>query len=354
MNGVTSYNLPSNADFPQVEPEAGFWPRCPILCTVSLQEIENELGPATPFPVGTEQAGLAELQQLYNNRLNPLPDSALSAFLREKRYFLPPPAKAVLSENATRIENGVELASLFEGETPGLWHRHVLNVIFDPTIPGGAAQSLSPPRQALVWAALDVAIVSALTAAWHFKWLGGPGVEYRQRPAEYDTTFPVLYDTIVEFKGPIGERRIVRENPKTTGPMPSPGTPRHPAYPSGHSTYSKAASYVLGCLFPQYENDFRLLANNIGEARLYGGVHWLSDHTFGQKVGEAVGKLVIAQLNRSGIPVSQQVYNDPPDQKTLHDLATEFGKHCGTGKADFCEGVFPLPKPVVQQNLQFR
>ena len=35
--------------------------------------------------------------------------------------------------------------------------------------------------------------------------------------------------------------------------------------------------------------------------RLWGGVHWRADHDFGRIVGETVGKLVIEQLNRSGI-----------------------------------------------------
>ena len=47
----------------------------------------------------------------------------------------------------------------------------------------------------------------------------------------------------------------------------SPGTPRHPAYPSGHSTYSGAASEILSFFFPDYRADLDRLADNIGIAR---------------------------------------------------------------------------------------
>ena len=67
------------------------------------------------------------------------------------------------------------------------------------------------------------------------------------------------------------------------------------AYGSGHSTYSKAASEVLRAFLPDcwgrrdvpngmvYEihTGLDLLANSIGEARFWGGVHWRKDQEFG-------------------------------------------------------------------------
>ncbi|HEX8338799.1 MAG TPA: hypothetical protein VF621_18920, partial [Pyrinomonadaceae bacterium] len=44
----------------------------------------------------------------------------------------------------------------------------------------------SPPRQALVWAALDLTIYSALNAAWYYNWLSPrANTSRRQRPIEY-------------------------------------------------------------------------------------------------------------------------------------------------------------------------
>ena len=84
--------------------------------------------------------------------------------------------------------------------------------------------------------------------------------------------------------------------PRPANSFPTPGTPRHPAYPSGHSTYSAAAAFTLIAFFPQYAEDLLRLADNTGVARLWAGVHWRSDHPFGQLVGRAVAKLIINQL----------------------------------------------------------
>jgi hypothetical protein len=184
------------------------------------------------------------------------------------------------------IKTGRELARYFESETPGLAHRLALNYLLPTT-------NWSPPRQALVWMALDVAIYSALAAAWYYKWRApGPRVSRRPRPIECDYRVSVLYNRAVDCDGDAdGERR--------TMPMPSPGTPRHPAYPSGHSTYSAAASEVLSYFFPDYAGEFDDLADNAGLARLWAGIHWRSDHTGGQLLGRFVAQRVIAQLRNS-------------------------------------------------------
>lgn len=112
-----------------------------------------------------------------------------------------------------------------------------------------------------------------------------------------------------------------------TCPAPTPGTPRHPAWPSGHSTYSAAASYILEYFFageaslarsdsqvrqaarlaPPFGPDWialhlRLLADNIGEARLFAGVHWRDDHIAGQKIGRAAAQVVVDQLKADCVP----------------------------------------------------
>jgi hypothetical protein len=159
----------------------------------------------------------------------------------------------------------------------------------------------SPPRQALVWAALDIAIASALQAAWYYKWVAqgrdkGDCTAYRQRPYEYKP-FDVLFDNPDELS-PTG----------ALCPKPSPGTPRHPAYPSGHSTYSAAASEIMRFFFGDEDTppflgpptnlgvELDYLADNIGIGRLWGGVHWRSDHEAGQKLGRTIACLVLQQL----------------------------------------------------------
>lgn len=204
------------------------------------------------------------------------------------------------------ISRGRELARMFEIETPGLLHRHALNYIFYKR------PELSPPRQARIWMALDVAIYSALVAAWYFKWgfdereVGGgkgspdpTGYRYRQRPYEYDRNrhFRVLFDDVVDDAGD-------KDKCARNCPCPSPGTPRHPAYSSGHSTYSSAASEILKYFFRDRDTQEQLdrLANNIGTARLWAGVHWRSDHIAGVQIGRAVAHLLARQLSVDCIP----------------------------------------------------
>jgi membrane-associated phospholipid phosphatase len=198
------------------------------------------------------------------------------------------------------VRTGRQLARMFQDETPGLVHRNALNYLLYKRF------KISPPRQARIWMALNVAIYSALTAAWYYKWLhpqtrSGSTLlthSYRQRPYEYDQnkSFRVLYDDVVDDYG------LFNKCPRTAF-CPSPGTPRHPAYPSGHSTYSAAASGVLAYFFPGETAQFEQLADNIGVARIWAGVHWRSDHIAGRLIGKAVADLIIKQLQRNCVPV---------------------------------------------------
>jgi hypothetical protein len=251
------------------------------------------------------EAELDELKELEANRDNPLPAGTISKFLQLR----PPPLGAVyclereqkplqnLNEQCSLtsqdepkvIQTGRELARYFEAETPGLAHRQALNCLITTC-------DLSPPRQARIWMALDVTIYSALLAAWYYKWGSDrPCTAYRPRPWEVDHSLNVLFDKCVNNTGCAddGDRLF---------PNPTPGTPRHPAYPSGHSTYSGAASQLLTYFFPDEKVELDKLADNAGEARLWAGIHWRSDHEQGQRLGRCVARLVISQLEADGVP----------------------------------------------------
>lgn len=95
------------------------------------------------------------------------------------------------------------------------------------------------------------------------------------------------------------------------------GTPRHPAYPSGHSTYAGAASAILRFFFgndpvppalratpaspfdlgaPRIGPELDNLADNIGLGRMWAGIHCRSDHTAGLRLGRTVARLGLEQL----------------------------------------------------------
>ncbi len=359
---TSRYALPGSRRFPQVEPEATFWVRTPVPRAVSLEEVRRELDHRVPeFDESSSaeaQRDLAEVRRLANGNEDEAlfqSEEALSMFLRDSRYIfqpLPqrmptpvyPPPGSVFNRrqpiDRPFLKYGAELGRLFENETPGLWHRHVLNIILDPTVPNGLGQKLSPPRQALIWAALDVAISSALQAAWYYKWfsLDDRRVSFRERPWEAaqdsGNPLPVLYDYMIAYDA----NGDIRRGALRTDPQPTPGTPRHPAYPSGHSTYSAAASAVLGCLLPRYRASFLRLANNIGRARIWAGVHWLQDHLAGQIIGAAVGRLVVDQLNRSGISVMPAPVVDVPIGQMLRKMEDAFYARWREG-SDFCRGL---------------
>jgi membrane-associated phospholipid phosphatase len=343
---------------PQVEPAASYWLLCPAPCVVPIQEItaiaDDPKNPCyfQPYPDEKEtQKEIAELKELaclrddpeaiFSDRpgrerkglslflrLRPQPFGAVINTLRRGDALLingspelrrsaidvcaqPRPdmgpipcATDCVDDFYPAIRTGRELARYFESETPGLAHRLALNYLLRDA-------NFSAPYQAFIWAALDVAIYSALGAAWYYKWIADANCELhepcrmsrhrrdrrtsrRPRPYEVDYEVDVLFNRAVNCTGSgDGERRLL--------PDPSPGTPRHPSYPSGHSTYAGAASEILSYFFPDYSGELTKLADNTGLARLWAGIHYRSDHIEGMKLGRCVARLIIHQIEKSCI-----------------------------------------------------
>jgi hypothetical protein len=222
-----------------------------------------------------------------------------------------------------------ELARYFERETPGLPHRTALNALFaqgrEEFVPGPQREFFSP-FQALIWMMLDAAVYSAQLAAWYYKFRYSVGrVRFRPRPVEVNSHVDVLFNRRVNDtqSGDNGLRRM---------PVPSPGTPRHPAYPSGHSVTYAAASEICAYFFPDLRGEWDQLADNAGAARLWAGIHYKSDHEEGMRLGRAVGRAIIAQLTETCIcppdPCNPRGNCDPPPTPEEIDAATEAMVHC--------------------------
>ncbi len=77
-------------------------------------------------------------------------------------------------------------------------------------------------------------------------------------------------------------------------------TPNHPSYPSAHSCISTSTATVLADLFPTNATEVLALAVEAGEARIWGGIHFRTDVVVGSKLGEDVGKAVIAYAEKDG------------------------------------------------------
>jgi hypothetical protein len=280
-----------------VQPNGAQWgksphlPRVPTLremCVAIDPLIDDYPVPPDPYNELVELLELAQLRDDPNALISVVPGRERK---RISRFLLqhPQPYGAAYDEtrpvSAPAIQTGRELARWFESETPGMPHRHALNYLFKH-LPH------PPLSQARIWAALDVCIYGALLAAWYYKW-EDPRTRYRPRPIELCPELSVLYNFSTK-------QSTVTDGIPKTSPSPSPGTPRHPAYPAGHSIVGAAASEVLSYFFPDFRSDFDDLADNTGMARLWAGIHYRSDHRFGNAAGRAVAKLVIERLRRDG------------------------------------------------------
>lgn len=78
------------------------------------------------------------------------------------------------------------------------------------------------------------------------------------------------------------------------------GIPNFPAYTSGHSTYSGAASTVLGYLFPQHKAFFDEQALEAALSRLYGGIHYRTDSEAGLTHGRRIASYTITFATTDG------------------------------------------------------
>ena len=146
----------------------------------------------------------------------------------------------------------------------GVWNRVVLAY--------ARSQNLSVPRQARLFAMLNVAMADAGAAAWNAKFQTG---WWDPRPIN-----------------------AIRDLGLDRTWEPYLGTPLFPAYPSGTSNYSGAAGEVLAHLFPDDAKMWRTRATEAGMSRLWGGVHWRIDVTYGLQMGRRTGALVVARAKR--------------------------------------------------------
>ena len=78
------------------------------------------------------------------------------------------------------------------------------------------------------------------------------------------------------------------------------GVPNFPAYISGHSTFSGAASTILGHIIPERADAYAAMAQEASMSRMYGGIHFRSDCQVGLDVGKKVGGYAITKAMNDG------------------------------------------------------
>lgn len=164
---------------------------------------------------------------------------------------------------------------------PGQWQEIAQDI--------AASRGLSPLETAKMFASLSVALADAAVAAWDTKYA-------------YDNWRPVTGIAQADADG----------NPLTEADpnwKPLLTTPPFPDYISGHSTFSAAAAQVLANYlgtdavnfkafsdaFPNSAREFTSLmaaAEEAGQSRIYGGIHWQFANQVGLATGVAVGDFV--------------------------------------------------------------
>ena len=127
-------------------------------------------------------------------------------------------------------------------------------------------QNYSEVRWARNMALLNVAMMDAAISCWDAKY-----TYFNPRPSQMDSSI------------------------KT-----STGVPNFPAYVSGHSTFSAAASTVLSHIIPSQKGVYEAMATEASNSRLYGAIHYRSDCLKGLELGTKVASFAVARASIDG------------------------------------------------------
>jgi hypothetical protein len=127
-------------------------------------------------------------------------------------------------------------------------------------------QNYSEVRWARNMALLNISMMDAAISCWDAKYF-----YFNPRPSQMDPSI------------------------KTTT-----GVPNFPAYVSGHSTFSGAASAVLSHILPVKAASFKAMAKEASDSRLFGAIHYRSDCEKGLILGETVGGFAVARAKTDG------------------------------------------------------
>ena len=192
-----------------------------------------------------------------------------------------------LANSATRTASQTETARFWVATAPQNWNQVVQGLT--------SAPGMNAAKAARAYMILNIAGADAIIAAWDTKFAYG------------------------EWRPLTAIRSAFDDGSSATVPDPnwSPliTTPRFPDYICGHSTYAGAAERVLTAMFGDEPGElsitsataagathtyrsFRAIADEVTDARVWGGIHWRTSCVVGRAVGQQVGNVAIARLDR--------------------------------------------------------
>jgi hypothetical protein len=228
--------------------------------------------------------------------------------LTRPSLFRPPPPPALTSaqyatdynevrsmgsfSGSERTNDQSELALFWAGNTPLYWNRVASQI--------SGERALSLTENAHLFALLNVSMADAGIACWDAK--------YRY----------VYWRPITAIRSGDLDGNSATDPDANFVPwldfFPA-GTPAHPEYPSGHSTVSGAAAFVLANAFGDNTSftvtsdvrpgtrsfsSFSAATAEIADARVFGGIHWRNSCVRGNALGQAVAEYVSDHALRHG------------------------------------------------------
>jgi hypothetical protein len=222
--------------------------------------------------------------------------------LRPSQFRLPPPLAlnspeyaAELNElkvmgifsGSSRTPDQSELALFWAGNTALYWNRIAAQI--------ATARGLTLTENAHLFALLNVSMADAGIACWDGKyryvfWRPITAIRAGLTPADADPTWVPWLDF-----------------------FPT-GTPAHPEYPSGHSTVSGSAAFILAAAFGENTafsvtsdvrpgtrtfSSFTDAVGEIADARVFGGIHFRISCVRGNLLGRAVANYISTHALRA-------------------------------------------------------
>ena len=222
---------------------------------------------------------------------------------RPSQFRLPPPPALNSPEYAAdldelfkmgvysgsgRLQDQSDLALFWAGNTPLYWNRIAAQISVE--------RGLSFTENAHLFALLNVSMADAGIACWDGKyryvfWRPITAIRDGFTPADSD---PAWIPWLDFFPG---------------------GTPAHPEYPSGHSTVSGSAAFILAAAFgdntafsltsettPGKTRSFASFSDTVAEianARVFGGIHFRTSCVRANTLGRAVADYVSRHAMRA-------------------------------------------------------
>jgi hypothetical protein len=189
-------------------------------------------------------------------------------------------------DSAFRTDDETLLSVFWAGNTPGFWNRAAVEM--------AERYDLSLLEKARVLAAMNTAVSDSVFSCRNAKYL-------------FLTWRPI---TAIPLGDTDGNDATLADG--TWSSLLT--TPNHPEYPSGHSSQSGAAAGVLGAFFGdandfaltsetapgvnRYYSSFAAAAEEAGDSRIFGGIHYRKACTDGKALGEQIAEYVLQNAFR--------------------------------------------------------